>query len=353
MSEDESILFERKGDLAVVTLNRPKALNALNLEMIEKMDPQLKAWESDASVAAVLIKGAGEKAFCAGGDVRAVWQAGKDGGDLTKTFFYEEYRLNRRIHMFPKPYIAILDGVTMGGGVGLSVHGDFRIATEKLMFAMPETAIGLFPDVGGTWFLNKCPGETGLYLALSGARIGAADAAALGLATHVVPSDKTEALEAALADAALAGDPQGAVARIVERFAVHAGEPTLAPHRAVIDRCFAYNTLEEIFAALEADGSDFAAETLATLKKKSPTSMKVALAQLRRGREMDFDSAMKMEYRLSQGCMRPGSDFYEGIRAVLVDKDHAPQWSAARIEDVGDEAIEAYFSPVEPDLNFD
>jgi enoyl-CoA hydratase len=243
--------------------------------------------------------------------------------------------------------------VTMGGGVGLSVHGDFRIATERLMFAMPETAIGLFPDVGGTWFLNKCPGETGLYLALTGARIGAADAAALGLATHVVPSDQTEALEAALADAALAADPQGGVARVVEQFAVHAGEPTLAPHRAVIDRCFAYDRLEEIVAALEADGSDFAAETRETLAKKSPTSLKVALAQLRRGRDLDFDAAMRMEYRLSQACMRPGADFYEGIRAVLVDKDHAPKWGAGRLEDVSDDEVDVYFSPVERELQFD
>jgi enoyl-CoA hydratase/carnithine racemase len=267
MNDADEVLFARSGALATITLNRPKALNALNLSMIEKIDPELAAWESDDAVAAVLIKGTGEKAFCAGGDVRAVWEAGRSGGDLTKRFFWEEYSLNRRIHMFPKPYVALLDGVTMGGGVGLSIHGSHRVATERLMFAMPETGIGLFPDVGGT--------------------------------------------------------------------------------------CFAYDRLEDIFAALESDGSDFAADTLATLKKKSPMSMKVTLAQLRRGKGMDFDASMTMEYRLSQGCMRPGSDFYEGIRAVLVDKDHSPNWRHATPEEVSDEEVEGFFAPVERELLFD
>jgi enoyl-CoA hydratase len=353
MNDADEVLFARSGALATITLNRPKALNALNLSMIEKIDPELAAWESDDAVAAVLIKGTGEKAFCAGGDVRAVWEAGRSGGDLTKRFFWEEYSLNRRIHMFPKPYVALLDGVTMGGGVGLSIHGSHRVATERLMFAMPETGIGLFPDVGGTWFLNECPGETGLFLALTGTRIGAADAAALNLATHVVASDKLEALEAALAGADLSGDATGAIDAVLADFAGHAGEPVLAPHRAVIDRCFAYDRLEDIFAALESDGSDFAADTLATLKKKSPMSMKVTLAQLRRGKGMDFDASMTMEYRLSQGCMRPGSDFYEGIRAVLVDKDHSPNWRHATPEEVSDEEVEGFFAPVERELLFD
>jgi len=348
MSEDAEILFDQSGALATITLNRPKALNALNLPMIEEMTPKLKAWEGDAGIGAVLIKGAGEKAFCAGGDVRAVWKAGKEGGDLTQRFFWEEYSLNRQIHMFPKPYIALMDGVTMGGGVGLSVHGDFRVATERLMFAMPETGIGLFPDVGGSWFLNKCPGEAGLYLALTGARIGAADAAALGLASHVVPSDQMGALEAALRNCTTAD----AVASVVEGFAVHAGEPTLAANRAVIDRCFSYDRLEEIFQALESDGSEFAIETLETLQKKSPLSMKVTLAQLRRGAGLPFDDCMTMEYRISQGCMRQGSDFYEGIRAVLVDKDHAPKWQHAQISDVPDAEVEAFFQAPAQDLVF-
>ncbi|MBP5855754.1 enoyl-CoA hydratase/isomerase family protein [Marivibrio halodurans] len=352
MSDEDEILFDRAGDLGVVTLNRPKALNALNLSMIEKMNPVLADWREDDSVAAVLIKGEGGKAFCAGGDVRAVWEAGRTGGDLTSRFFWEEYSLNRKIHMFPKPYIALLDGVTMGGGVGLSIHGSHRVATERLMFAMPETGIGLFPDVGGSWFLNKCPGETGLYLALTGARIGAADAAALGLATHVVGSDDLPALEAALAGASLKGDAAAAIGAVLADFNRHAGEPVLAPNRAIIDRCFAHDRLEDIFDALAADGSAFAAETLAVLEKKSPTSMKVTLAQLRRGRELGFDACMTMEYRLSQACMRPGSDFYEGIRAVLVDKDHAPNWSASGPEEVDDETVQGYFAPVAPDLRF-
>lgn len=352
MSDEAEVLFEEAGGLGVITLNRPKALNALNLPMIEAIDPVLARWESDPAIRAVMIKGAGEKAFCAGGDVRAVWQAGKDGDPLCSDFFWAEYRLNRRIHMLAKPYVALLDGVTMGGGVGLSVHGSHRIATDRLMFAMPETGIGLFPDVGGSWFLNRCPGESGLYLALTGARIGAADACALGLATHALGHDGLPVLEAELRAVDWGEDATAAIDRIVAVHAGHAGEPKLAPHRAVIDRCFAYDSLEEILAALEADGGDFAAETLATLKSKSPTSMKVTLAQLRRGRDMAFDDCMTMEYRISQACMRPGSDFFEGIRAVLVDKDHAPTWDPATIEAVSPDAVEAYFGPAERELVF-
>lgn len=350
---EAEILFEEKGGIGLITLNRPMALNALTLGMIREMDPKLQAWEQDDSIKAVVIKGAGEKAFCAGGDVRAVWEAGREGGNLTKEFFYEEYVLNRRIHTFPKPYVALLDGITMGGGVGLSVHGSHRIVSERLMFAMPETAIGLFPDVGGSWFLNKCPGESGMYLALTGARLKAADAMAVGIATEYVPSEQIEELELTLSSADWsAGDAQTIIDDIVASFAQDAGEAAIAENFGVIDRCFGRDSVEEIVAALEDDGGDFAAETLKFLSKKSPTSMKLSFKQLREGRKLSFDDCMTMEYRLSQACMA-GNDFYEGIRAVLVDKDHAPKWKPERLEDVSDASIDAAFEALgDRDLTF-
>lgn len=350
---EAEILFEEKGGVGIVTLNRPKALNALTLGMIRAMDPKLQQWAQDDTIKAVVIKGAGEKAFCAGGDVRAVWEAGKAGGDLTKEFFYEEYVLNRRIHAFPKPYIALLDGITMGGGVGLSVHGSHRIVSERLLFAMPETAIGLFPDVGGSWFLNKCPGETGMYLALTGARLNAADAVAVGIGTEFVPSDQIPELERALVSADWSkGDAQQIIDGIVEDFAQDAGDASLPDQFSTIDQCFAKDSVEDIYLALEADGGDFAKETLKFLSKKSPTSMKLSFRQLREGRALSFDDCMTMEYRLSQACMA-GQDFYEGIRAVLVDKDHDPKWNPASLKDVTDESIDAAFQALgDRDLRF-
>ena len=350
--EEAEIMFEVTGGVGIVTLNRPKALNALNLAMIRAFYPKLGEWANDPNVHAVVIKGAGEKAFCAGGDVRAVWKVGMGLDDtapsMTRDFFYEEYRLNHRIHTFPKPYIALLDGITMGGGVGLSVHGSHRIATERTMFAMPETGIGLFPDVGGSWFLNRCPGESGTYAALTGGRFHAGDILAIGIASEYVPSSKVDALEERLCSADWsAGRASDIVDGIVAEFAEHVGAPDHSDHFAIIDRCFAYDTVEEILEALDAEGSDFAAETAKTIRSKSPTSLKLTLAQLRRGRDMDFDDVMRMEFRLSQGCMRKGSDFYEGIRAVLVDKDHAPKWSPARLEDVDAAMIERFFEKPE------
>ena len=352
MNDEAEILFDVTGGVGVVTLNRPKALNALSLSMIREFYPKLGDWAESPDVHTVVIKGAGEKAFCAGGDVRAAWKAGMgDAGtdpSMTRDFFYEEYRLNHRIHTFPKPYVALLDGITMGGGVGLSVHGSHRIASERTMFAMPETGIGLFPDVGGAWFLNRCPGESGTYAALTGGRFHAGDILAIGIATDYVPSSEMVALESALcASDWKSGAASEIVDDVVARFAVHAGAPAHSGHFAVIDRCFTYDSVEEILKALDADGGEFALETAKAMRSKSPTSLKLTLAQLRRGRGMAFDDVMRMEFRLSQGCMRPESDFYEGIRAVLIDKDHAPNWSPAWLEDVDDATIRSYFDAPE------
>lgn len=356
----EDVTCEVRGSIGLITLNRPKALNALTLGMIGVIDPALRDWAADESVQAVVIRGAGDRAFCAGGDVRAVWDAGKarergeGDGALTASFFAEEYRLNRRIKRFPKPYLAILDGITMGGGVGLSVHGSHRVTTEKTLFAMPETGIGLFPDVGGTYFLPRLPGQLGTYLALTGARVQAADLHYLGIGTGHIPSDKAEALVELLAGSDLSGDdPHKRVDDLVATFEASVGEPTLPGHREAIDRCFGAGTVEEILAALVQEGTEWADATAKTMLSMSPTSLKLALAQMRRGVELDFDDAMRLEFRMMQGCMR-GHDFYEGIRAVLVDKDRNPKWSPAALEDVGPDMIDSYFGTAAAgELSFD
>ncbi|WP_241503698.1 enoyl-CoA hydratase/isomerase family protein [Ferruginivarius sediminum] len=348
----EEIRFQRRGGLGEVEMTRPKALNALTLDMIRHFDPLLRDWARDPAVQAVVIRGAGEKAFCAGGDVRAVWDAGKAGDDLTAVFFREEYTLNRRIHAYPKPYIALIDGITMGGGVGLSVHGSHRIAGDRTMVAMPETAIGFFPDVGATWVLPRLEGQTGMYMALTGARLKTADAVHAGFATHYVPSERGDELNDALAAASWSGDPKAVVDGVLADFAADPGPAPLAEQRAAIDRCFGRNSVEDILRALEAEGGDWAAKTLETLGQRSPTSLKLTFAALRRGAEMDFDDCMRMEYRLSQACMA-GHEFYEGIRAVLVEKDHAPKWRPATLAEVDDAEIERAFAPLgERDLAF-
>ncbi len=348
MHATTDLLCERHGTTGHITLNRPKALNALTLPMIQAMDPQLRAWAKDASIEAIVLTGAGEKAFCAGGDVRAVYEAGKgiNGApkSLTRDFFFEEYCLNRLIHRYAKPYVSLIDGICMGGGMGLSVNGRMRVVSERAMMAMPETGIGLFPDVGGSHFLSRCPGQLGAYFALTGARLKAADMLYAGLATHYVPSAKLLALQAALES----GNADAAVAH----FAESAGEAPLAAERARIDRCFAADTVEGILEALAADGSEWAQKTRATLLTKSPTSMKVSLRQVRTGAKHDFEDCMRMEFRLVQRFMR-GHDFFEGIRAVLVDKDNAPKWNPATLADVTPAMVDTYFAPLpEGELTF-
>ncbi|MBL8702518.1 MAG: enoyl-CoA hydratase/isomerase family protein [Alphaproteobacteria bacterium] len=332
------IVFERRGRLGVVTLDRPKALNALTLGMIRELDPMLRQWAHDHGVQAVVIRGAGEKAFCAGGDVRAVYEAGRRGTDvLTYEFFFEEYRLNRRINRFTKPYIALLDGIAMGGGLGLSVHGRYRVVTERATVAMPESAIGLFPDVGGSWFLDRAPGKVGAYLGLTGARVKGADIIYAGLATHYVPSADLPALLEALSHT----PPEAAL----HRFAQDPGPAPLAAHRAQIDRAFAPPTASGIIAALGKEGA-WGQALAADLAKKSPTSLCATLRLLQRHHRHEIEDCLKGEFRLVQRFMA-GHDFYEGIRAVLIDKDHAPKWNPASIEAVDPAAIDAMFEPLE------
>ncbi len=343
MTTDE-ILLEVRGAAAVATLNRPRALNALTLDMIHAFYPRLGQWAADREIGAVVVQGAGERAFCAGGDIRALYDGGP-GSRITAQFFRDEYRLNHRIFHFPKPYVALMDGITMGGGVGLSVHGSHRIVTEATVFAMPETGIGLFPDVGGSYFLPRLPGEVGMYLALTGSRLKAADCLYAGIADAFVPAARLDELVAALA----AGET---VEAVLERVAEDPGPAPLSDLREAIDRCFAGESVEAIEAALEEEGSAWARETLAQMAGKSPTSQKIAFRQLRTGRRLGFDDCMIMEYRLSQRVMA-GHDFFEGVRAAVVDKDQTPRWRPASLAEVSDEDIEAYFAPLgERDLSF-
>jgi len=341
----EDIQFERQGAVGLVTLNRPKALNALTLPMIRAYDPQLIEWATDPQVGAVVMQGAGDRAFCAGGDIRAIYDAGR-GSDaaIHRDFFREEYILNRRIHRLAKPHVALLDGITMGGGVGLSVHGSHRVATERTLFAMPETGIGLFPDVGGSYFLPRCPGEIGMYLALTGHRLKAADMVYAGIATHHVPSARLAELKAALASCDPAAGRAGVDAALAA-VAADPGEPALAQRRATIDRCFAQPAVEGIIEALAGEPTEWAEATRATLLKMSPTSLKVTYRQIRLGGTLDFEACMIMEYRMIQRFMQ-GHDFFEGVRAALVDKDQKPRWQPASLAEVGAADVDAYFAPL-------
>ena len=341
----DDVLFEEIGAVGRVTLNRPKALNALTLGMARALDARLAAWAAGEAVRAVVIEGAGERVFCAGGDVRALYDSMLAGDRYAAEFYRDEYVLDHRIFTLSMPYVALIDGVVMGGGVGVSVHGSHRVVSEHALFAMPETGIGLFPDVGGSHFLPRLPGALGMYLALTGARLRTADALYCGVATHHVPRVRLGALIDALGHADLAGDAHAAIDAVLAEFAEDAGNAPLAAHREAIDRCFSAPSVEDIVAWLGDDGGEWATKTLATLGTKSPVSLKVTHRQLREGAKLGFADAMRMEYRLSQRFCA-GHDFREGVRAVVIDKDNAPRWRPAALADVSDADVDAYFAPL-------
>ncbi len=343
---DEDILFAQRCWIGHVTLNRPRTFNALTWDMCRRFDRQMQIWAKVDEIAGVVVTGAGDRAFCAGGDVRAIALLGKNS-KLSRDFFWDEYRLNRRLYRYAKPYVAIADGITMGGGVGVSAPAKYRVVTEKTLFAMPETAIGLFPDVGGTYYLSRCPGETGVYLALTGERIKAADLIYTGLYTHYVRSEAVPEL--------LTNIENEAVSRVFARTAEATPEkPMMAQRRKIIDRCFAGDSIEAIRDALSREQSDWARETLAKIDKTSPLSLRITLRALREGAEKSFEDCMKTEYRLVRRFMQ-GHDFFEGVRAALIDKDNQPRWSPATLADVTPEIVDAYFAPLtdEDELHFD
>ena len=346
----DQVLFETIGPIGLVTLNRPQALNALTLEMIAALDPQLEAWAGDPAIRAVVVQGAGDRAYCAGGDLRAIYDAGSEAARMMaehpeRDFFRREYRLNWRIHHYPKPYIALIDGVTMGGGVGLSMHGSHRVATERTLFAMPECGIGLFPDVGSGWFLPRCPGELGMFLALTGHRIKAADCLYAGIATHFIPADRLPGLIDDLAAADWSGMPPEVVDGILAKSAGDPGEAPLAADAAAIDRCFSADTVEGVVDCLEAEPGEWAAAARNAMDRNSPTSMKVTLKQLRLGGSMAYDACVTMEYRLSQRFLAD-HDFFEGIRAVVVDKDRKPVWRPGALSEVTTAMVDRHFEPL-------
>ncbi|NOG71576.1 3-hydroxyisobutyryl-CoA hydrolase [Roseicella sp. DB1501] len=338
MSEttEPTILARREGAAGTLLMNRPKTLNALDLAMIRGFQSAIDAWKDDAAVRLVVLEGAGGKAFCAGGDVRRIRQLAIEGDTAAiESFFAEEYAVNRGIATFGKPWVSLIDGVCMGGGIGVSAHGRPIVVTESALLAMPETAIALFPDVGSSYILPRLPGAVGTWLALTGARLRGADAVHAGLATHYVPKAKLPTLREAL----LAGD-----AAVVERFAEAPPAASFAPHRDAIDRCFGRDSVPEILAALEAEGTDWAREQVAILRRMSPTSLCVSLDLIRRGADATLDECLEMELALTRSVVNRHPDFREGVRSVLVDKDGKPSWSPATVEAVDPAAIKALFA---------
>ena len=341
------VLSEVRGQVGFITLNRPRALNALSLGMVRDLMGILLAWQNDARVLAVAIRGSNKEgpfgAFCAGGDIRFLHQAGSQGNPLLEDFFTEEYALNHLIHHYGKPYIAFMDGIVMGGGMGISQGATLRVVTERTKMAMPETAIGLFPDVGGGYFLSRCPGHVGEWLALTGDTIGAGDAIENQLADGYLPADQQAALWDALAHQGFSTG--SAVTDYVASKFVAAGALSSSA-RGQIDQYFSLPTVGAIVRALEAADTDWARTTAATLRKRSPLMLHVVLEQVRRARAMDLAADLRMERDMVRHCffLRPGqSETVEGIRALAVDKDHAPRWNPACIEDVTPDMVAPFF----------
>ncbi|MFB6692035.1 enoyl-CoA hydratase/isomerase family protein [Streptomyces virginiae] len=333
----DHVLLRTEGHAAYITLNRPEALNALSHPMVLRIEEALTTWADDPAVELVVIDGAGERALCAGGDIRAIHADARTGGSASADFWRDEYRLNALIARYPKPYVALMDGIVMGGGVGVSAHGSVRIVTERSRVAMPETGIGFVPDVGGTYLLALAPGELGTHLALTGAPVGAADALLCGLADHFVPSAALPSLARELA--------VDRVHTVLER---HVAEPpagSLATSREWIDHYYAADTAEEIVARLLASGVPAAGDAADTLRSKSPTAVKVTLAALRRARRLGpLERVLEQEYRVSCAALS-SPDLVEGIRAQVIDKDRDPRWSPAALEAVTAADVDRFFAP--------
>lgn len=335
------IIFRVEGKAGWISLNRPQALHALTLDMVHAMTKALLDWRDDAAVEAIIIDHAQGRGFCAGGDIAFLRNSAlNDGGESGRRFFHDEYQLNHLIFTYPKPVVAFMDGITMGGGVGISQPARWRVATENTRLAMPETGIGLFPDVGGGWYLSRLPGRIGPFLALTGARLDGAECLAVGLASRYLPGESLPHVKAGIAER------PGSIEEILREAAVGAPLARIVENRGRIDRLFASDVYEEILAALEVDGSEWASNELQTLRTKSPQTCKVALRQLATSRGLgSFAENMAMEYRIASRVLtRP--DFAEGVRAVIVDKDNAPNWNPATPEAVTADLLDTIFAPL-------
>jgi enoyl-CoA hydratase len=345
---EPDLIARREGAAGIIRLNRPKAINAVTLEMFRDIDKALDAFEADPAVAVIVLEGAGERGLCAGGDIRALWESSKVHGDLGKILWREEYILNARIKKFPKPYVAFMDGIVMGGGVGLSAHSSHRVVTERTKLAMPEVGLGFFPDVGGTFLLSRSPGEIGTYFGLTGTTMNGPDAIHARFADAVVPSARLPALREVLTKVR-PGTMSREVSALIDGFATGEKAGPIAAKQAEIDRLFGHDRMEDIVAALKRDGSELAQAALKTLGEKSPRGMVVTLKLLRLARKAaSLEECLVREYRAALEVFR-SDDFREGIRAAVIDKDRNPRWSPPRIEDVTPEMVRPYFAEIGAD----
>jgi enoyl-CoA hydratase len=345
------LIARKEGAAGILRLNRPKALNALTLEMTREIVAALDAFESDPSVSVIILEGAGERGLCAGGDIRGLYESAKAKGDLGKVFWREEYILNARIAKFPKPYVAYMDGFVMGGGVGLAGHASHRIVTEKTKMAMPEVGLGFFPDVGGTWLLSRAPGELGTYFGLTGLTANGPDALAARMADVLIDTGNWPALREALTKLAPGTDAAAVMAKLKSLSASDQTGPVTA-QRASIDHAFAHDSVEEIFSALERDGCDFAKATLKAMADKSPRGLKVTLKLLRLARaSSSLEECLSREY-LAALEVFDSDDFVEGVRAAIIDKDRNPKWQPPTLEGVTPEIVARYLAPRDVALTF-
>lgn len=338
----DEVLFSQKNHIGLIILNRPQALNALTLHMILALQEQLQAWQNDSQIHAVVVCGSGERAFCAGGDVRAIYHHGHENYQQKMDFFGHEYRLNQFIHDFGKPYIALMDGITMGGGVGVSLHGSHPVASEKFQFAMPETGIGFYPDIGASHLLSRCPGHFGVYLGLTGCRLGAADAQALGLVNYIIAGEQFPAVLESLIEADLSVDAHQCVDDILHRFLMPTPTLSVDELAPLVDACFHHTDMESIMAALNESDEDWYQKTRDVLALKAPLSLKVTLEQLNKAKSMTLAECLKMDYCLTSHFMRD-PDFNEGVRALLIDKDNHPHWQPDALDKVSYAMVAGYF----------
>lgn len=331
----------KKGQIGLITLSRPKALNALTLAMCQGIDEHLVQWEEDNTVQAVIIQADGERAFCAGGDVRWVYEVGQRNSELAMDFFRHEYRMNRRLFHFRKPFIAFMHGITMGGGLGISVHGSHRVGAESLVMAMPETGIGFYPDIGGSYFLPKCPGKLGLYLGLTGDRASAADAQYLGLIDFVIDRSDFSNIIDQLTSLTFDHGAHAEVSQLLKNWQLPAKESQMMAHQSDIDHYFSAKTIEAIQQNLLQGSTPLSENILLLLKKKSPTSLKITLDLFNQSAQHDFDTCMALELKLT-GSFLKHPDFYEGVRAAVVDKDKSPLWKPAQLSHVPEGLLGAW-----------